>query len=61
MWEEQDDKKANGSLSINPKFAKKYEHNKRREALDKAKSKYGKDLEGKGNKKNRTINLFQKC
>jgi len=34
------------TLKVNEEFAKRFEHNKRRELLDKAKEKYGKDLEG---------------
>ena len=46
MWEEDRGTK-NNNFNINKGFAKKFEERKRREELEKAKAKYGKDLNGR--------------
>ncbi len=38
---EEEQELEDGELKINPEFARRFEHNKRRELLDKAKEKYG--------------------
>lgn len=41
LFEDEDGGRGEDNLKINEEFAKKFEHNKRRELLDKAKQKYG--------------------